>query len=63
MTDQPFDPPADHLVDPAQPTDRDERRVQALQRFMRKAIEQERRVGLAAVRKITSVFRDDTPEE
>jgi hypothetical protein len=62
MTDETFDPPAAQVAEVARPVDRDERRVLALQRFMRKAIEQERRVGIAAVRKITSVFRDDTPE-
>lgn len=63
MTDEPIDPPPDKVADPGQPGDRDERRVLALQRFMRRAIEQERRVGLAAVRKLTEAFRGNSREE
>jgi hypothetical protein len=63
MTDEPFDPPPDQIANLAQPADRDERRVLALQRFMRRALDQERRVGIAAVRKITEAFRGNSREE
>jgi histone H3/H4 len=63
MTDELFDPPPDQVADLARPADRDERRVLALQRFMRRAIEQERRVGSAAVRKLTEAFRGNSRED
>ena len=55
------DPPAEVTRDEAEsePPDRDERRVRALERMFRRAVEGERRLSTAAMKKIGAALRGE----
>lgn len=49
--------------DARDPIDRDERRVRAIARSIRWAIDEERRLGVSAVRRINALLGDERPNE
>jgi len=55
------DPPAEITKDEAEgePADRDERRVRALERMFRRAVEGERRLSTAAMKKVGAALRGE----
>ena len=59
----PNDPPAESIKDQAEPTDRDERRIVASQRFFRRILAEERRIGVAALRRLSSAIHSDPPSD
>jgi hypothetical protein len=53
-------PDEDHADEPP---DRDERRIRALDRMFRRAVEGERRLSTGAMKKIGDALRGDAPQE
>lgn len=57
------EPSARRSATEGEPDDRDERRVQALQRLIRRSLEEEQRVGVALMRKVTRAVRGEPLED
>jgi hypothetical protein len=57
------DPLARRTGEEEEPADREERRVQALQRLIRRSLEEEKRVGGAFMRKVPRAVRGEPPED
>lgn len=60
MQSEAGDPPPGAVDDEVEPADRDERRVKALERMFRRAVEGERRLSTAAMKKIGAALRGDS---
>jgi hypothetical protein len=59
----PSDSASDRVPDQAEPTDREERRLEALQRMYGRVLEAEERSGVKTLKRIDAAVRGETPHE
>ena len=57
------EPPLGDSDEEGEPEDRDERRIEALERFFRSANEGQPQIGPAAMRKVGAALRGEVPGE